>query len=61
MCQDGIARCEGESPCGCSCSCPETMTVEEKIRNLEERKKYFQEQAGIMDEKIAALKPVKRS
>jgi len=47
--------------CSCSCVCPATMTVEEEIQLLEEHKKYMQEQAGIIDKKIAALKAAKGS
>jgi len=37
------------------------MTVEEEIQLLEDHRKYFSEQVGIIDRKIAALKSVQGS
>jgi hypothetical protein len=48
-------------PCGCSCSCQAVMTVEEEIQQLEDHRKFIQEQLGIIETKIAALKTVKES
>ena len=51
----------GHDQCSCSCACPATMTVEEEIQLLEDHRKYFSEQVGIIDRKIAALKSVQGS
>jgi hypothetical protein len=51
----------GQFPCGCPCSCPAAMTVEEEIQLLEEHKKFMQDQLGVIDRKIAALKTVRES
>jgi hypothetical protein len=37
------------------------MTVEEEIQQLEDHRKFIQEQLGIIETKIAALKTVKES
>ena len=47
--------------CGCSCSCPATMTVEEEMQLLEDHKKFMQDQIGVIEKKIAALKSTKES
>lgn len=46
---------------GCSCSCPATMTIEEEIRLLDEHKQLMQDQLGIIEKKIAALKSAKEA
>ena len=51
----------GYDPCGCSCGCPATMSVEEEIQLLEDHRKYFSEQAGVIDRKLAALKSARGS
>jgi len=51
----------GHDQCGCSCACPATMSVEEEIQRLEDHRKYFSEQAGVIDRKIAALKSARGS
>jgi hypothetical protein len=47
--------------CGCECSCPVMLSVEEEIRSLEERKKILQDQLEVIDKKITALKSVNTS
>ena len=47
--------------CGCECSCPATMTVEEEIQLLEDHKKFMQDRLGEIDKKIAALQATKES
>ena len=45
-----------DDACGCSCSCPATMSVEEELQLLEDHKKFMQDQLGVIEKKIAALK-----
>ena len=51
----------GDDPCGCSCACPATMSVEEEIQLLEDHRKYFSKQVEVIDTKIAALKSAQGS
>jgi len=51
----------GHDQSDCSCVCPATMTVEEEIQLIEDHRKYFSEQAGVIDKKIAALKSAQGS
>lgn len=48
-----------DDPCGCSCSCPATMTVDKEIQLLEDHQKFMQDQLGVIERKIAALKSAK--
>jgi hypothetical protein len=47
--------------CGCECSCPVMLPVEEEIRSLEDHKEIIQDQIEMIDTKIAALKSVNTS
>lgn len=47
--------------CGCPCNCPATTTVEEEVQLLEDHKKFMQDQLGVIERKIAALKSAKES
>jgi hypothetical protein len=61
MCHSAKVRfgSAGHDHCGCSCSCPATMTVEEEIQLLEDHQKFMQDQIGVIEKKIAALKTAK--
>jgi hypothetical protein len=63
MCKGSAGRFgSGErNECGCACSCPATMSVEEEIQLLEEQRKYMQDRAVMIDRKIAALKSAQES
>ena len=45
--------------CGCGCSCPVILPVDEEISSIEEHRKILQDRLGIIDKKIAGLKKVK--
>ena len=47
--------------CGCKCSCPVMLPVEEEIRSLEDHKKILQDKLEVIDKKITALKSVNTS
>jgi hypothetical protein len=64
MCHNGKGRFGSAGHgdlCGCSGSCPATTTVEEEIQLLEDHKKFMQDQIGVIERKIAALKSTKES
>jgi hypothetical protein len=47
------------SQCGCTCTCPVFLSIDDEIRMLENHKKIMQEQIEGIDRKVAALKSVK--
>jgi hypothetical protein len=44
--------------CGCGCSCPGLLPIEDEIRRLEDHKKILQDRIDMIDKKIAGLKTV---
>jgi hypothetical protein len=56
----------GSSPmantrCGCDCSCPVLLSIDDEIRMLENTKKMMQDRIEAIDRKVLALKSVKPS
>jgi hypothetical protein len=47
------------SQCGCSCTCPVFLSIDDEIRILEDHKRMMQEQIEAIDRKVTALKSVK--
>ena len=47
------------SQCGCTCTCPVFLSIDDELRMLEDHKNIMQEQIEAIDRKVAALKSVK--
>jgi hypothetical protein len=61
MCHVSAGKQESQmnTLCGCGCSYPVLLPVDEEIRSLEEHRKILQDRLGIIDKKIIGLKTVK--
>ena len=44
--------------CGCGCTCPVALPIDDEIMRLEEYKKVLEEQIEIISKKITGLKTV---
>jgi len=44
--------------CGCGCTCPVGLPIDDEIRRLEDHKKILQEQIEMIGKKITGLKTV---
>jgi L-lactate utilization protein LutB len=44
--------------CGCGCTCPVALPIDDEIRRLEDHKKILQDRIEIISKKITGLKTV---
>jgi hypothetical protein len=55
----GMQGSQMNTHCGCECSCPVVLPIEDEVRILEDHKKFLQDRMEAIDKKIAVLKSVK--